>query len=234
MIALPGMISNYVNPEAKRKNTYKDFGLLLNFARDYVVVCTRPDEDRFKTFAELVEYSKKNEIIIAGTSGPGDDGIMIGLLNGLEGSDFVHFATTGTSLSLTNLYGGHVDVSIANVSEIGNPLKDGLLKVIVVASEERVKQFPDIPTVKEEIGISIVMDSSRGIITKAGVPEDALKILRDALTKALENEEVREKLANQGIDVQISNWQEYEVMMQETETLMYELGPKAFGWDLKK
>lgn len=234
MASLPGLVSNYINPDAGRKNTYKDFAMLLNFARDYVVICVRPDETRFKNMKELVAFSKSNEVIVAGTSGPGDDGIMIAQLNGLEGSKFVHLATTGSSGSLTNLYGGHVDISVANVSEIGNALKSGQLKVLAVAAEKRVSQLPDVPTVKEEIGISMIADSSRGIITKAGVPENELKILRDSLTKALESKELREKLAGQGIAVEIIDSKGYEAMMQDTEKLMYDLGPKFFGWKIKK
>lgn len=233
-VSLPGLVANYINPETQRKETYRDFAPLVNFARDYCVICIRPDEDRFTTFTELYEYSKKNEIIIAGTSGAGDDGVLIAQLDSLEGAQFVQLATTGSSESLTNLYGKHCDVSVANVSEVGNPLKAGQLKVIAVAAEERVPQLPDVPTIYEEIGVKVVADSSRGIVTKAGVPEDSLNILRDALIKALENEEVRRKLAEQGIDVQLTVGEDYIKIFEETETQMREFGPKYFGWELNK
>jgi len=120
-------------------------------------------------------------------------------LDSLEGANFVQLSTTGSSESLTQLYGKHADVCVANVSEVGNPLKAGQLKVIAVAAEERVPQLPDVPTIYEEIGVKVVADSSRGIVTKAGVPEDRLKILREALKKALESEEVRTKLRSSRI-----------------------------------
>jgi tripartite-type tricarboxylate transporter receptor subunit TctC len=93
-VSLPGLVANYINPETKRDNTYKDFAPLVNFARDYVVICVRPDEKRFSTFKELYEYSKKNEITVAGTSGAGDDGVLIAQLDSLEGGQFVQLATT--------------------------------------------------------------------------------------------------------------------------------------------
>lgn len=231
-VSLPGLVANYINPEAGRKNTYKDFGLLVNFARDYVTIAIRPDETRFTNMKEMIEYSKTHELTIAGTSGAGDDGVLIAQLNKIEGAKFVHLATTGSSESLTNLYGKHADVCVANVSEIGNPIKAGQIKVVAVAAEKRVKQFPDIPTIQEETGVSIIADSSRGIVTKAGVPEASLKTLRDGLIKALENKELLEKLAAQGIDVEITDYQGYEKIMQDTENSMTELGPKYFGWDL--
>lgn len=232
-VSLPGLVANYINPETQRDNTYKDFAPLLNFARDYVVICVRPDEDRFSTFKELYEFSKENEITVAGTSGAGDDGVLIAQLDSLEDGQFVQLATTGSSESLTNLYGKHADICVANVSEVGNPIKAGQLKVIAVAAEERVTQLPDVPTINEEVNVKIVADSSRGIVTKAGVPEEALKVLREGLTKALESEEVRSKLAEQGIDVQITDWEGYIDIFQAAEDQMKEYGPKYFGWEIK-
>lgn len=233
-VSLPGMVANYINPETKMDKTYRDFAPLVNFARDYCVICIRPDEDRFSTFKELYEYSKKHEITIAGTSGAGDDGVLIAQLDSLEGAQFVQLATTGSSESLTNLYGKHADICVANVSEVVNPLKGGQLKVIAVASEERVPQLPEVPTIYEEISVMVVADSSRGIVTKAGVPEERLNILREALTKSLESEEVRNKLAEQGIDVQIIDWKSCIEIFETTEAQMKEYGPKYFGWDLSK
>lgn len=232
-VSLPGLVANYINPETQRSNTYEDFAPLVNFARDYVVVCIRPDEDRFSNFKELYEYSKGTEVTVAGTSGAGDDGVLIAQLDSLEGSQFVHLATTGSSESLTNLYGKHADICVANVSEVGNPLKAGQLKVIAVASEERVSQLQDVPTISEAVGVKIVADSSRGIVTKAGVPEDVLKKLREGLIKALEGEELRKKLAEQGIDVEITEWEGYIDIFKATEVQMKEYGPKYFDWDLK-
>ena len=231
-VSLPGLVANYINPETQRENTFRDFAPLVNFARDYVVVCINPDETRFSTFEELVEYSKTNEVKIAGTSGAGDDGVFIAQLDSLEGSQFVHLATGGSSESLTNLYGKHADVAVANVSEVGNPLKGGQLKVIVIAAEERVPQLPEVPTVSEEIGIQIVADSSRGIVTRAGVPDEVLKVLRDSLIKVLKTEELSKKLAEQGIEVDITEWEGYIKIFEATEVQMKEYGPKYFGWDL--
>lgn len=233
-VSLPGMISSYVNPEAGRTNTYRDFAPLINFARDYTVICMRPDETRFSTFAELVEYSKTNEVTIAGTAGTGDDAILAGHLGMIEGANFVMMGTGGSSESLTNLYGAHCDVAIANVSEVGNPLKAGQLKVLTISAEERSSQLPDVPTIEEEIGVKIVVDSSRGVLTKAGTPEEALTVLRDALKQVLSSEDLKAKLAEQGIDVQLTEWQAYTDMLQDIEDSMYELGPTVFGWDVKK
>ena len=233
MLSSPAIISGYVNPETGRTNTYRDFAPLVNFANDYQVICCRPDETRFKTFKELVEYSKNNEVLISGTAGAGSDGMLIAKLNSIEGAQFVHLATNGASESLTNLYGKHCDICSIDISETTAPLKGGQIKALAVAATKRVPQNPDIPTIEEECGVAIVNFSARGIATSAKVPEERLAILRDALTKAFQSEELKKGLAAQGIVVEMMDSKEYTEYLDRTEQELKEIGPKYFGWELK-
>ncbi len=233
MVSSPAIIAGYLNPDAGRSNTYEDFAPLINFANDYQVVCAKGDDDRFNSFSDLYEYSKSNEVLISGVAGASSDGLAIAKLNTLEGAKFVHLATNGASESLTNLYGGHCDVCIADISEIPAPLAAGQIKALAVLASDRVPQNPDIPTVKEEVGVELVNYSARGVATKAGVPEESLTILRDALKQALESTELQETLAAQGIVVEISEWEEYRDYLASVDAEMREYGPKYFGWEMK-
>ncbi|OUO91919.1 tripartite tricarboxylate transporter substrate binding protein [Cloacibacillus sp. An23] len=232
MLSCPAVISGYVNPETGRTNTYRDFAPLINFANDYQVICCRPDETRFKTFKELVEYSKNNEILISGTAGAGSDGMLIAKLNSIEGAQFVHLATNGASESLTNLYGKHSDICSIDISETTAPLKAGQVKVLAVAASKRVPQNPDIPTIKEECGVEIVNFSGRGIATSVKVPAEKQAVLIDALTKAFQNPELQKALAGQGIAVEIMDAKAYTEYLDRTEQELKEIGPKYFGWEL--
>ena len=233
MISATGLVAGYVDPGTGRTNTYRDFAPVVNFASDYQVICVRPDETRFKTFKELYEYSKKNEVLIAGVAGTGSDGMVVGKLNSLEGANFVHMGTNGASESLTNLYGKHVDACVIDISETTAPAKAGQVKILAVAADKRVPQDPNIPTIKEEVGVSLVNFSARGIMTPAGVPEDTMKILRDAFMKVFQNEELKKTLAAQGIVVELMDWQAYEKYLQTLEDEYKVIGPKYFGWELK-
>ena len=233
MISATGLVAGYVDPGTGRTNTYRDFAPVVNFASDYQVICVRPDETRFKTFKELYEYSKKNEVLIAGVAGTGSDGMVVGKLNSLEGANFVHMGTNGASESLTNLYGKHVDACVIDISETTAPAKAGQVKILAVAADKRVPQDPNIPTIKEEVGVSLVNFSARGIMTPAGVPEENMKILRDAFTKVFQNEELKKTLAAQGIVVELMDWQAYEKYLQTLEDEYKVIGPKYFGWELK-
>ena len=233
MISATGLVAGYVDPGTGRTNTYRDFAPVVNFASDYQVICVRPDETRFKTFKELYEYSKKNEVLIAGVAGTGSDGMVVGKLNSLEGANFVHMGTNGASESLTNLYGKNVDACVIDISETTAPAKAGQVKILAVAADKRVPQDPNIPTIKEEVGVSLINFSARGIMTPAGVPEDTMKILRDAFMNVFQNEELKKTLAAQGIVVELMDWQAYEKYLQTLEDEYKVIGPKYFGWELK-
>ena len=90
-VSLPGLVANYIN---LRHNAKILIGLqpLVNFARDYVVICIHPEETRFSTFEELYEYSKQPKLQLR-YFGCGDDGVCMAQLDNLEGSQFVHLAT---------------------------------------------------------------------------------------------------------------------------------------------
>lgn len=234
MISAPGIVAGYVNPDTGRSNTYRDFAPLINFANDYQVICCRPDEARFNTFADLYEYSKENEVLISGTSGWGSDGMVIAKLNSaLEGSQFVHLATNGASESLTNLYGKHCDVCVIDISETIAPLKANQIKILAVAADKRVPQNTAIPTIQEEVGVAVVNFSARGIMTSAKVPEASQSVLKDALNAIFHGDKLVKALAAQGIVVEIMDSEAYTEYLARTENEYKVIGPKYFGWDIK-
>jgi tripartite-type tricarboxylate transporter receptor subunit TctC len=54
-------------------------------------------------------------------------------------------------------------------------------------ADERVKAFPDIPTLKE-LGIDWSLGTWRGIAGPKGLPDDIVNVLEPALKKAVESE----------------------------------------------
>src|SRR5690606_22420746 len=70
----------------------------------------------------------------------------------------------------------------------------------VVMSDERVPQFPDVPTLKEK-GYDLQFGTWRGIGVPAGVPADRVQILEEAVKAAVESEGFQEFMARQGLGI---------------------------------
>src|SRR5262249_36779162 len=67
----------------------------------------------------------------------------------LAGIKLTHVPYKGAAPALTDLVAGHIEMMFDN---LGNPLqhiRDGRLRAIAVASEARIAELPDVPTIAE-------------------------------------------------------------------------------------
>jgi tripartite-type tricarboxylate transporter receptor subunit TctC len=68
----------------------------------------------------------------------------------------------------------------------GEYAKAGKVRLLVVFSEERLPEFPDVPTAKE-LGLKGGTKGPVGMVGPRGLPEDVLKTLAEAFKKAMED-----------------------------------------------
>ena len=228
--ALPTLVGGYLDPAQKRTNTYKDFAPILNYTRDFSAISIHPEDKRFSSFKELVEYAKTKELTIGCGSPNSDDHVLVLKMNKAFGTKFIPLFSQGAADSMTNLLGRHVDAAILNVGETTVPAKNGQVKPMAIAAPDRVTDFlPNSPTIKEQMGLEIVSASSRGVVAAAGIPAENLKILIDAFSKAAKTDSFKSKLAAQGLPVITAAGDDYLKMFQTAESDLKVLAPEL-GW----
>ncbi len=141
-----------------------------------------PNESQFKTLKDLVEFAKKNpKVITLGGSGTYSANHLEALrLEREAGIKVTYIPHTGTGPLVPAILGGHL-TGLMNYSMLGVQLKDKV-RVLAVASEERVPFLPDAPTFKEQ-GYDIVGGAFRGVAAPKGTPKPIIDKLADAFTK---------------------------------------------------
>ncbi|AMM24382.1 tripartite tricarboxylate transporter substrate binding protein [Variovorax sp. PAMC 28711] len=83
------------------------------------------------------------------------------------------------------ILGGHIDA--APLSGVAVPHIDaGKMRYLVMLTPQRVKRYPQIPTLKE-LGIDTSIDSPYGIAGPAGMDPQRVKLVHDAFKKALDS-----------------------------------------------
>ncbi|MBJ3774642.1 hypothetical protein JCR33_03030 [Acuticoccus sp. 2012] len=97
-----------------------------------------------------------------------------------------------------SLLGGHTDTAMFATQELVQ-FKESGLKPVIMLTEERVPELPDVPTAKE-LGIDVVVPSQRIWLAPKGAPEDRLELLRDAFRQAMAQEEVAQQLRDFGLN----------------------------------
>ncbi|WP_420563928.1 Bug family tripartite tricarboxylate transporter substrate binding protein [Thalassobaculum sp.] len=99
----------------------------------------------------------------------------------------------------TQLVAGAVDVGVLNLSEAAAPVEAGDICPLVVLAEEGMEPIPAAKSSKE-LGIDLVLSTTRGFVTHAGVDEARRAELESALTKAMDHSLYQAYLVNSGLD----------------------------------
>lgn len=149
--------------------------------------------------AELKDYFQKTPTATYGTAGVGISNHLIAetMLYKL-GVKVPHAAYRGAAPVITDLLGGHIAMTMDNISTAAPLALQGKVKAIGVASLKRSLQLPDVPTLDEQGLKGFDMPTWQGVFAPAGLPADVLAAYYAALQDVLKQPGVKEKMAGLG------------------------------------
>lgn len=168
-----------------------------------------------RTMAELIALAKaKPGALNYGTPGNGTSGHMCGeLLKARTGIDLTHVPFRGTSLVITDLLAGRVQISIDNLPAYIPHIREGRVRLVAVTSRERWFTDPAVPTVGETVpGFEAV--AWFGVQAPARTPGAAIARLEGAIRDACRDAAVRARLREVGSEVVGSTAGEFEAFIK--------------------
>ncbi len=194
IITTPSIVTKPI--EGKANFTWQDFTLIANMVTDPAALNVKKGSP-FTTVAELVDYARENpKVVTMATGNFGGDDHLAGLqLEQMTGVGFTFVPFPGAAARNATM-GGHVAVGSFNLGEAVN-YQDNIT-ILGIMADKRSALAPDVPTLKEQ-GFDIVASSQRGFAGPKGMPDEAVKALADALTKALDDPDFQKDAANQGV-----------------------------------
>ena len=147
------------------------------------------NESPFKTLAEFNEWAKANKANAGITRLNSSTAVFA--LNYFKsvGAEPQLVPYTGGSELTTGLLGGQLDVAFRAGGWYD--LYPSELRILAVADDKRIDLLPDVPTVKEAVGVDYNFVSYRGLAVKKGTPENLAKLLSEAMEKAANDPEVK-------------------------------------------
>ena len=191
--------------------TADSFAFLPAFARYLYGIAVRA-ESPHRTIQDLINAAKTRRTTFGATGAPNNIGMFdIARLTGAR-FQFVPFGSGAEAV--TAALGGHVDAVIQNPPEMLPALQSGRLRLLASGSAGRWKEFPDVPTLREQ-GIDVVVDSMIGFIAPRGVPEERTAILTRALTEAAQKPALSEILGRFGMVPSLMSPQEFSATVRE-------------------
>ena len=178
-------------------------------AKDFtpvVLVCTIPNimvvpaSSPWNSLKDLMNEAKQNPgKFTYGSAGIGASQHLAGAqFKTVTGLDIRHVPYKGSGPAAVDLMAGHIDMML-DTGSMAN-IKGGKLKALGVASDKRIPELPNVPTMKEA-GVPMVANAWYGVMLPAGAPKDVTEKLNAAFNKVLKDPEVRKNLQSIGAQV---------------------------------
>jgi tripartite-type tricarboxylate transporter receptor subunit TctC len=129
------------------------------------------------------------------------------LLQRLTGTSLQFIPYRGAGPALTDLLSGQVDLMVAQAAAVLPHVRSGTLKAIANLSPRRSQAVPDIPTSDESGVPGLYASGWFGFFAPRGTVKDVIAVLNGAMVKALNEEGVRQRFTELGLDVASSEQQ---------------------------
>ena len=194
-----------------------EFEPVIQLVEDPGLLIVKKD-GKFKSWEEFAKYAEENPgKLTVGNCGHGTDiHIAFEAISQTSGLDLVQIPYAGTNEAVTAVLGDHVDATIAKVSEAIGPLKNDQVMALAAVTNERLADYPDVPTLIElGIDIGAEVSSSRGVAVPKNTPQEIIDYLHDQLKKATEEPEYIEKMNQSGLTIRYRSAEEFKEFIEE-------------------
>ena len=194
-----------INPSLYHSLTYdpfKDFAPISIIARLNMVLVANPKVSA-NSVKELIDYAKAhpNKLNYA------EIGIGSAMHMGMERFKFMtkteinRVSYRGTAPAITDVVAGNVELMFTGPPSAKSMSEGGKLKLLAVASAERMALMPDVPTVAEAGVPGYTMASWFGLLAPAKTPKSIVDRLSAETKTAVNSPIFKERMKSVGLEV---------------------------------
>jgi tripartite-type tricarboxylate transporter receptor subunit TctC len=175
-----------------------------------------------KSLKEFIALAKaKPNSLNFGSGGAGTTNHLASeILKGLTGIKMTHVPYKGSNQAMMGLMGGEVDMVVIAVPPTIAQIQAGKVRPLAVLSDKRVATLPQVPTSKEAGVANFEVTVWYGMLMPPNTPREIVARMNAELQKALTNNDVKEKLANAGVQPWTSSPDEFAKFIR-SETTRY-------------
>ena len=185
-------------------NSFTPISLVGKFGFFFFINTDLPVKD----MKEFIEYARANPNKLNYGSGNGTS-ILTTAQFALEGKvDMIHVPYKGDAPATADLVANRVQVLIATPGSALQMVQAGRLRALMALLPTRSPILPDVPTAKE-VGLKgMTIESWAGLFGPAGLPQDVVERVSNAMKQVAANKDVREQLGKIAFDLQSSTAKE--------------------------
>lgn len=183
-------------------NAQTDFSHIGLIAEAPLVIIARKNlpADDLKGFVALAKA--KSAPLSYGSAGPGT-AVHLGcvLLDIVMGAHGVHVPYRGTSVAMQDLVGGRLDYLCEVITTAKGPTDNGSVKAIAIMNKERSPALPNVKTTAEQGLAGAEAYTWWALFLPKNTPDAVVKKLNGALSIAMDDPVVKERIVQLGASV---------------------------------
>lgn len=180
----------------------------------------------YKTVKDLAEAIKAAPPGKFKASGTGQGGIwhlaLVGWMQamGLPANQVAWVPSNGAAPAMQDLAAGGLDLTTCSVPEARAIIEAGKAKSLAIMAPARNPIFPDVPTLKEAMGIDYATGAWRGIGAPKNLPPEIATKLTAALKKVYDSAEFKDFMSNRGFGTVWGDGNEFGSFMDKGDAQM--------------
>jgi tripartite-type tricarboxylate transporter receptor subunit TctC len=176
----------------------------IAFMTDAPLLLTVHKSVPVNSFKDLVDWLKANpDKASSGSAGIGSPPHLLDeVVRKQTNTRFQTVHYRGAGPIMQDLMGGQIQIAFLNPATASPHVRSGVIKALGVTSAQRMKILPDVPTMAEA-GFPGGMEFSlwSGMFAPKGTPREIIATVNRAVVASLADAKVRERLANQGLEI---------------------------------
>lgn len=185
----------------KKKLPYhpvNDFGMVSTIIEYPMAIGVKPDSP-IKSFPDLLTRAKAEPgKLSVSSAGTGSLHHLLGEWIKIEsGTEMTHVPFKGAAPAYTELLGGRIDVFIETMTFLNVNFKNGQVRPLAVSSPQRLKDFPNVPTIAETLP-GVESTSWLGLVVAPATPPAIIDRLNRELRAVLAEPATAERFAQLG------------------------------------
>ena len=186
-----------------RYDPVKDFQPIARLGTISFMLMVAP-EFPAKNLKEFLAHAKSNPGKLSGGYGSAGSQVSQALLRSMGKISFVDVPYKGLPQAITDVMGGAVSFTFADLANALAQQKGGKLRGLAVTSEKRSPLAPDVPAIAEELkGYELI--AWFALMAPAGTPPEIVNRLYAATAAALKKPDSATRFATLGTDVALQD-----------------------------
>ena len=177
----------------------KDFAPIARLGTISFMIMVRPDFPA-KNLKEFLSYSRSNPGKLSAGYGSAGSQVSQAMLRSMGKIDFIDVPYKGLPQAITDVLGGSISFTFADLANALAQIKGGKLRGIAVTSAKRSPLAVDVPAIAEELpGYELI--AWFALVAPAGTPAPVVARVHEVTAKSLAKPEVKARFDALGTDV---------------------------------